>query len=226
MEFMLDTANLEEIKRYIEIIQIAGVTTNPSIMKKEGNVDFFNHMKQIRAIIGFSRSLHIQVVANDFEGILKDARAILENIDSEVYIKVPVSKEGLRAIKVLKAEGIKVSATTIYTIIQAQLAIAAEVDYLIPYFNRMEDQNINSVEVLTNVATEIERAKSTSKLLVASFKNLGQVNASSNALAHAVTINIDILNAAFAMPAIEKAVGDFTRDWEASFGKGKRIFNL
>ena len=90
MEFLLDTANLAEIKKYVAIAPIAGVTSNPTIVKKEGQIDFFNHMKAIRDIIGLDKTLHVQVVAQDVAGIVADAHAILANIDKEVYVKVPV----------------------------------------------------------------------------------------------------------------------------------------
>ena len=83
MEFLLDTANLAEIKKYVAIAPIAGVTSNPTIVKKEGQIDFFNHMKAIRDIIGLDKTLHVQVVAQDVAGIVADAHAILANIDKE-----------------------------------------------------------------------------------------------------------------------------------------------
>lgn len=98
MEFMLDTANLADIKKFADFLPIAGVTSNPSIVKKEGKIDFFHHMKEIRGIIGEHRSLHVQVVATDYEGIIKDAETILANIDQKVFIKIPVNEPGLKAI--------------------------------------------------------------------------------------------------------------------------------
>ncbi len=226
MEFLLDTANLEDIKHYAEIVPIAGVTSNPSIVKKEGNVDFFAHMKTIRDIIGQDKSLHVQVVATDYEGILKDAEAILEKIDKDVFVKVPVSSEGLKAIKTLKARGVNVTATAIYTKFQAYLAIAAGADYLAPYFNRMENLNIDAEEVIREVAKEIERTNSHSKILAASFKNVGQVNTALEAGAQASTMGVDIIKQAFAMPSISKALSDFTADWESVHGKNVTIADL
>ena len=99
MEFMLDTANIADIKKFEKIIPLAGVTSNPSIVKNEGNIEFFSHMKQIRQIIGDDKSLHVQVVATDYEGMLKDAETILAKIDKNVFVKVPVSEEGIKIIK-------------------------------------------------------------------------------------------------------------------------------
>lgn len=226
MEFMLDTANLEDIIKYEKIIPLSGVTSNPSIVKKEGKIEFFNHMKQIRTIIGSHRSLHVQVVAQDFEGMLADAKTILEKIDKDVYIKVPVSEVGLRVIKVLKKEGVNVTATAIYTKFQAYLAIAAGADYIAPYFNRMENLNIDPREAITEMAKEISRTNSSTKILAASFKNVGQVNSALECGAHSATMGVDIIKQAFAMPSIQSAVDDFTTDWESIFDKDTTIVNL
>lgn len=226
MEFMLDTANNADIKKFEKIIPLAGVTSNPSIVKNEGNIEFFSHMKQIRQIIGDDKSLHVQVVATDYEGMLKDAETILAKIDKNVFVKVPVSEEGIKIIKELKKREVNVTATAIYTKFQAYLAIAAGADYIAPYFNRMENLNIDPREAIAEMAKEISRTNSQTKILAASFKNVGQVNAALENGAHSATMGVDIIKSAFAMPSIEKAVVDFTSDWEASFGEGTTIASL
>lgn len=226
MEFMLDTANLSEIEQYVKIAPISGVTSNPSIVKKEGKIAFFEHMKQIRTIIGDDKSLHIQVVAQDVEGMLSDANTILSKVDDQVFIKVPVNIAGLEVIKTLKAQGVNVTATAVYSKFQAYLAIAAGADYIAPYFNRMENLNIDAQATITEIAREIARTNSSSKILAASFKNVGQVNAALESGAQAATMGVDIISAALGMPSIEKAVVDFTSDWEQSFGKGTTISSL
>ena len=132
MELMFDNANIETLKHYAEIYPYVGVTSNPSIIKEEGKIDFFNHFREIRNIIGRDRSLHIQVVSTKAEDIIKEAEKIAERIDKDVYIKIPVTEEGLKAIKILKSQGYKLTATAIYTRIQGMLAIAAGVDYIAP----------------------------------------------------------------------------------------------
>ncbi|MDR0921486.1 MAG: fructose-6-phosphate aldolase [Lactobacillales bacterium] len=223
MEFLLDTANIDEIQKYTEMLPISGVTSNPSIVKKEGKVDFFQHMKRIREIIGIDKTLHVQVVAEDVEGILADAHTILEKIDREVYVKIPVTENGLQAMKQLKKEGVNITATAVYTKFQAYLAIAAGANYVAPYFNRMENQNMNPVDLITEVAKEIERTSAQTKILAASFKNVGQVNTALEAGAQASTMSVDILQQALGMPSIQQAVDVFTQDWESIFGEGTTI---
>ena len=107
MEFMLDTLNLDEIKKWSEILPLAGVTSNPTIAKKERVLlIFFERIKDVRELIGSTPSIHVQVISQDFEGILKDAHKIRRQAGDDIFIKVPVTPAGLRAIKALKKKGL------------------------------------------------------------------------------------------------------------------------
>lgn len=213
MEFMLDTLNINEIKKWARVLPLSGVTSNPTIAKKEGEIDFFKRIHEVREIIGEAPSIHVQVVAKDYDGILKDAAKIRQECGGNVFIKVPVTPEGLAAIKTLKSEGYKITATAIYTVFQGLLAIEAGADYLAPYYNRMENLNIDSAQVIAQLAEAIEKNHSSSKILAASFKNVGQVNRAFKEGAQAITAGADVFEAAFGMPSIGKAVDDFANDW-------------
>lgn len=219
MEYMFDTANIELIRKYSEVFPITGVTSNPSILKKEGKIDFFNHFRKIREIIGMDKTLHIQVVAQDCEGILKEAKAILERVDNKVYIKIPVNAEGLKAMRILKAQGVSITATAIYTEAQGLLAMEAGADFIAPYFNRMENMSIDPRKVIKTFADMIEKYNYSTKILAASFKNVGQVNDAFAYGAQTATLAPEVLLDALKMPAIQKAVDDFEADWESVFGK-------
>mgnify|MGYP003083947995 FL=1 len=213
MEFMLDTLNINEIKKWARVLPLAGVTSNPTIAKKEGEIDFFKRIHEVREIIGEAPSIHVQVVAKDYDGILKDAAKIRQECGGNVFIKVPVTPEGLAAIKTLKSEGYKITATAIYTVFQGLLAIEAGADYLAPYYNRMENLNIDSAQVIAQLAEAIEKNHSSSKILAASFKNVAQVNRAFKEGTQAITAGADVFEAAFGMPSIAKAVDDFEADW-------------
>ena len=213
MEFMLDTLNINEIKKWARVLPLAGVTSNPTIAKKEGEIDFFKRIHEVREIIGEAPSIHVQVVAKDYDGILKDAAKIRQECGGNIFIKVPVTPEGLAAIKTLKSEGYKITATAIYTVFQGLLAIEAGADYLAPDYNRMENLNIDSAQVIAQLAEAIEKNHSSSKILAASFKNVGQVNRAFKEGAQAITAGADVFEAAFGMPSIGKAVDDFANDW-------------
>lgn len=216
---MLDTLNIEDIKKWSKILPLAGVTSNPSIAKKEGQIDFFKRIQEVREIIGDKASIHIQVIAQDYEGILKDARAIREACGDNIYVKVPVTADGLAAIKSLKADGYHITATAIYSTFQGLLAIEAGADYLAPYYNRMENLNIDPEQVIGQLAEAIDRECSDSKILAASFKNVAQVNKAFALGAQAITAGPDVFQAGFAMPSIQKAIDDFAKDWESIHNK-------
>ena len=104
MEILLDTANIAAIKKYVDVINLAGITTNPTIVKKEGKIDFFNHMKEIRQIIGPDAKLHVQAVGKTRDEFIQDAYTIWDKIDKDIYVKIRATEEGLAAIKTLKNE--------------------------------------------------------------------------------------------------------------------------
>ena len=216
MEFMLDTVDLEQIRYYQAILPLAGVTSNPTILKQAGKIDFYAHLKKIQTIIG-SASLHVQVVGETVEEIICDAEEIIKHLGNEVYIKIPVNEAGLAAMKQLKQRGILLTATAIYTEFQGYLAIAAGADYLAPYYNRMENLNIDAANVIGTLVQEIDRTNSSSKVLAASFKNVAQVNQACRQGAQAITAGPDIFAQAFKMPAIQQAVTDFHNDWRENF---------
>lgn len=226
MEFLLDTVHIEDIKKYASIMPLSGVTSNPSIVKKEGQIDFFPHMRAIRAIIGDQASFHIQAVGQTTEAMIQDAHTILENVDDNVFVKIPTNEAGLAAIKQLKAEGVNVTATAIYTKFQGYLAMSAGADYLAPYYNRMVNMNINADEVIGELANQIARENSTTKILAASFHTVQQVNSAFEMGAQAATMGVDILKTGLSAPAIGAAINDFTADWESLYGKDSTIASI
>jgi TalC/MipB family fructose-6-phosphate aldolase len=219
MEFLLDWAILDDIRKCNEIWPLSGVTSNPSILKKAGKVDFFEHFREIRRLIGREKSLHIQVTGADAPAMCREAETILDKIDPDVYIKIPVDPEGLKAVKILKARGVKITATVIYTKIQGFLAMEAGADYLAPYYNRMETENMDPDGVISALAEQIKRGGYGTKILAASFHRIGQVYAAAAMGAQAFTLQPALYSEALAIPVVEAAVSDFGRDWEALFGK-------
>lgn len=218
MKYLFDTANLALIEQYANRLPIDGITTNPSIIKKEGKIDFWQHFARIREIIGKEKTLHIQVTTNSCEDIIKEAHAIYEKIDSDIYIKIPVTIKGLAAIKQLKQENFKITATAIYTKMQGFLAMEAGADYIAPYYNRMQNLDIDSDETIRAFADMIAKYNYSTQILAASFKNMGQVNRAIANGAQTVTLAPEIMLDAFKMPSIKKAVDDFHSDWVNTIG--------
>ena len=226
MEFIVDTVNLEEIKDAVEHMPIVGVTSNPSIVKQTSPENFFEHMRKIRKIIGMERSLHVQVISKNSDEMVAEAHRILKEIDDQVYIKVPVSYEGMKAIKTLKAEGVKVTATAVYDLMQAYMALAANVDYIAPYVNRIGNLGADPMDLISNLSDRIAVDGYNTKIVAASFKGVQQVRDSFNFGAHAITAPVAVLKQIFANPNIEKAVDDFNKDWYAMYGENVGICEL
>ncbi|WP_414698348.1 fructose-6-phosphate aldolase [Peptacetobacter sp. AB845] len=226
MEFIVDTVNLEEIKDAVEHMPIVGVTSNPSIVKQTNPENFFEHMRKIREIIGMERSLHVQVISKNSDEMVAEAHRILKEIDDQVYIKVPVSYEGIKAIKALKAEGVKVTATAVYDLMQSYMALAAEADYIAPYVNRIGNLGADPMDLISNLSDRIAVDGYNTKIVAASFKGVQQVRDSFNYGAHAITAPVAVLKQIFANPNIEKAVDDFNKDWYAMYGENVGICEL
>lgn len=218
--FLLDTASIEAIQSALSIFPIAGVTTNPSILAKEGVLPISPHLQAIKEMIGPDRSLHVQVLSVDTKEILREAGRITEQLGKDVYIKVPVTPQGLAAISLLKQEGFLVTATAIYTSMQGYLAIAAGADYIAPYYNRMENLGLDAAEQIQALAHVIQQMGASTKILGASYKNVAQIEQTFLAGGHCVTANPDVLTMALISAPVEQAVAQFTRDWESVYGAG------
>lgn len=218
MDYLIDTANIEMIKKCIDLLPIKGVTSNPSIIKKEGKIDFFKQLKQIRNIIGINRTLHVQVLAEKSDKIIEEAHKIRNEIDHNVYIKIPVTPEGVKAIQILKSESANITATAIYSKLQGFMAMEAGADYIAPYFNRMENLDIDASATIKVFSNMIDKYKYKTKILAASFKNMYQVNNAFECGAQSATVTPNILFDGFKMPSIKKAVVDFSDDWKANYG--------
>ena len=138
MKFIIDDADIAKIKDIYNTFAVDGVTTNPSILAKSGRQPY-EVLTEIREFIGPAAELHVQVIAPDAEGMVRDGHRIVEVLGKNTYVKVPTTKGGLRAMKLLHAEGIRVTATAIYTRMQAFLAAKAGADYAAPYVNRIDN---------------------------------------------------------------------------------------
>ena len=225
MKYLIDSANLDEIRALSEYLPIAGETSNPSIVKKEGSVPFFAHMREIRSIIGNLRPLHIQVTATDYDGMMRDAEAVFRHVDEKVFIKVPVDFEGVKVIKALRRQGANVTATAVYGMDQAFMALEAGADCIAPYYNRMEALGVDAVSVIGNIAGIIAHYGYETEILAASFKQPAQIDRAILAGAHSVTVAPDVLRGIFAKQVVADAVQAFSDDWAGLYG-GKTLAEL
>ena len=128
MQYMLDTANLEQISECLDRYPIAGITTNPTILRQEGDTPLRARLLALRKLCGSERSLHVQLLARDCEGMLQEAEAVYALLGENTYVKIPVTESGLQAIGQLKRRGKPVTATAVYYLAQALMAVASGAD--------------------------------------------------------------------------------------------------
>lgn len=224
MQYLLDTANVEEIRKTYESYPIDGVTTNPTIISKE-KTDYATLLRQIREIIGKDGMFHIQTTKIDTESIIKEAIALRDFINGNFYIKIPTIEPGIKAIRILKKMGFKVTATAIFTQQQALIAARAGADYVAPYVNRLDNISSDGVGVVADITNLIKNFNLETKVLAASFKNVEQVHRISLVGTHAVTIQPELLTSMIYHPLTDSAIIDFSRDWRGRYLK-KYIVDL
>ncbi len=224
MLYIVDTANIEKIKHCIEYFPIAGVTTNPTIISRE-NTDFIKLIRDIEDVIGNDRMFHIQLTGDTAEQMIAEAKALRDVIGDNLYVKIPVGEEGLKATMKLHKEGFHITETAIFTQQQALMAAMAGADFVAPYVNRLDNIISDGVNVVSEIVEMFDRYGLKTKVLAASFKTAEQVHKISMVGGHAVTVNPEILESLIYHPLTMYAIDDFKADWESVYGK-KSIMDM
>lgn len=219
MKFIIDDADIAKIKDIYNTFAVDGVTTNPSILAKSGRQPY-EVLTEIREFIGPDAELHVQVIALDAEGMVRDGHRIVEVLGKNTYVKVPITKEGLRAMKLLHGEGIRVTATAIYTRMQAFLAAKAGADYAAPYVNRIDNLGGDGVKTAQDIHDIFRKNGLNCQVLAASFKNSQQVQELCEYGIGAATISPDVIEALIKNDSVTMAVEAFVKDFEGLCGKG------
>lgn len=214
---LLDTANVEEIAKCFDFFPIAGVTTNPTLISREGR-PLYDILTDIRDVIGEKAMLHVQVLGPDAATMVAEANQLRDRLGSGIYPKLPVTREGLKAIRILAASGFSVTATAILTPLQALLAARAGAAFTAPYVNRIDNSGGDGVGVVTDIVRMFSIHELPTKVLTASFKNVRQVHDMALAGAHAATMTPELLDLVFSHPLTDSGVADFNADWAAAYG--------
>lgn len=222
---LIDTANLEGIKRIYDILPVDGVTTNPSILKKEG-ANPLEQLKKIRALLPAGAQLHVQTVSTTAEEIIKEAKFILRQLGDNTYIKIPVFDEGIKAMKQLSTMSVNTTATAIYTPMQGFMAAKAGVKFVAPYVNRLDNIGFDGVEVAKNIHDILVRHNLDTKVLAASFKNTQQVLSLCEYGIGSITASPEVLEQLITHQITSLAIEEFNKDFAAVAGEGKTMMNL
>lgn len=225
MIYFLDTADVAAIARLCDLYPVAGVTTNPTLIAREKR-PFPDIIKDIRAVIGDGAMLHVQVTGSDADTMVAEARKLADLVGAGFHPKVPVTAEGIKAIRRLAGLGFRVTATAIVTAQQALMAAVAGAAFTAPYVNRLDMIGGDGVKVVADIVHLFRVHALPTRLLTASFKNVQQVHDVAMAGAQSATLPPDILEALIRHPLTDSGIAGFSADWAAAYGEGKTTLDL
>ncbi|MCT9846633.1 fructose-6-phosphate aldolase [Leclercia adecarboxylata ATCC 23216 = NBRC 102595] len=216
MELYLDTASVADVERLARIFPIAGVTTNPSIIAASGE-SVWDVLPRLQKIVGPEGTLFAQTMSRDADGMVAEARRLNATFP-DIVVKIPVTAEGLVAIKALKKEGITTLGTAVYSAAQGLLAALAGAKYIAPYVNRVDAQGGDGIRTVQELQSLLELHAPESMVLAASFKTPRQALDCLLAGCEAITLPIDVAQQMLNTPAVESAIDKFEQDWKNAFG--------
>lgn len=217
MKLFVDTANVEDIRKANDMGVICGVTTNPSLIAKEGR-DFKEVIKEITSIVNGPISGEVKATTTDAEGMIAEGREIAA-IHPNMVVKIPMTVEGLKAVKVLSSEGIKTNVTLIFSVNQALLAARAGATYVSPFVGRLDDINMPGLELIRDIAEVFSIHDIKTEIISASIRNQIHVSDSALAGAHIATVPYKVIEQMTKHPLTDQGIAKFQADYKAVFGE-------
>lgn len=211
MKIFIDTANIEEIRSAAELGVICGVTTNPSLIAKEGR-DFKTVVKEISEIV--DGPVSAEVISLESNEMVKEA-VELSRIHQNIVIKIPMCKEGLKAVKILSAQGIKINVTLIFSSAQALLAAKAGATYVSPFVGRVDDISNNGINLITEIVKIFEVHNIATQIISASIRSPQDVVRVAMAGSDIATVPYKVINAMIEHPLTNAGIEKFINDWKA-----------
>ena len=217
MKFFIDTANVEDIKKANDMGVICGVTTNPSLIAKEGK-NFNDVIKEITSIVDGPISGEVKATTIKAEDMIVEAREIAK-IHKNMVVKIPMTVEGLKAVKVLSKEGIKTNVTLIFSSNQALLAARAGATYVSPFLGRLDDISTDGLELIRTIADIFATHDIDTEIISASVRHPIHVTECALAGANIATVPYSVIEQMTKHPLTEQGIEKFKKDYEAVFGK-------
>lgn len=213
MKFFIDTANINEIKEIESWGVLSGVTTNPSLIAKEKDVVFEEVIKEITSIV--DGPISAEVTSEDSEGMIREGKA-LHAIHENVVVKIPMTIEGLKAIRALEGEGIPTNCTLIFSVNQALLALRAGASYISPFIGRLDDIGNDGLDLIKSLAVTIDFYGYNSEIIAASIRHPLHVQQAAMAGAHIATVPYKVFNQMVNHPLTDKGIDQFNKDFEGT----------
>ena len=217
MKFFIDTANVEDIKKANDMGVICGVTTNPSLIAKEGK-NFNDVIKEITSIVDGPISGEVKATTIKAEDMILEAREIAK-IHKNMVVKIPMTVEGLKAVKILSKEGIKTNVTLIFSANQALLAARAGATYVSPFLGRLDDISTDGLELIRMIADIFATHDIDTEIISASVRHPIHVTECALAGADIATVPYSVIEQMTKHPLTEQGIEKFKKDYEAVFGK-------
>lgn len=211
MKFFLDTANIEEIKRVNDLGLCDGVTTNPSIIKKESR-DFEEVVKEICKLV--DGPVSAEVTSYECDGMVEQARALSKWAEN-IVVKIPMTEEGLKAINILSKEKIKTNCTLIFSVSQGLMAMKAGATYISPFMGRIDDMGESGAKLVSELRDVIDIYGYDSQIIAASIRHIGHLEEAALAGAHIATIPGTLFEKLWSHPLTDAGIESFKKDWEA-----------
>ena len=217
MRFFIDTANVDEIRKANDMGVICGVTTNPSLIAREGRV-FEEVISEIVSIVDGPVSGEVKATTMDAEGMIIEGRQIAR-IHPNMVVKIPMTAEGLKAVKTLEAEGIKTNVTLIFTANQALLAARAGAAYVSPFLGRLDDISVSGVELVQEIAEIFAVSGIRTEIIAASVRNPMHITECALAGADIATVPYKVIEQMTRHPLTDAGIRKFQEDYIAVFGE-------
>lgn len=211
MDFFIDTANLQKIKTASEWGILDGVTTNPSLISKEGVRNFHDHIKKICEIV--KGPVSAEVISLNFDGMIKEAKEIAQ-IAENVVVKIPMTQDGMKAVSFLSKEGIKTNVTLVFSSVQALIAAKAGASYISPFLGRIDDIAGESMDLLEEIIQIFYNYSFETKIIAASIRHPRHVAEAAALGAHIATIPYETLEKLFYHPLTDIGIERFLNDWK------------
>ena len=218
MKFFVDTAKIEDIKKANDMGVICGVTTNPSLIAKEGGKSQEEVLKEIASIVDGPISGEVKATTVDAEGMIAEGREIAK-LHPNMVVKIPMTVEGLKAVKVLSAEGIKTNVTLIFTANQALLAARAGASYVSPFLGRLDDISTTGINLVEDIVTIFDNYGLDTEIIAASVRNPIHVTDCALAGAHIATVPYKVIEQMTKHPLTDQGIAKFQADYKAVFGE-------
>ena len=217
MKFFLDTANVEQIKRINDLGLCDGVTTNPSLINKEGR-DFKEVVTEIASFV--DGPISAEVTHYDYEGMVEEAREIAKWRDN-IVVKIPMTEDGLKAVNTLSKEGIKTNCTLIFSVAQGLMAAKAGATYISPFIGRIDDMGEDGMRLIYDLKTVLDNYDLESEIIAASIRTNKHLEEAAIAGAHIATIPGTLFEKMWTHPLTTQGIESFKKDWDSFIEKSK-----